>query len=114
LAVNGGRSILPAPPGQSGERRRVRIVAGDVSLALDPPSSSTILNSLPARILSKTAAGDHELVAVLALGADGKGARILARITRRSWDRLGLAEGRSVHAQIKSVALAPGHRSGTH
>jgi molybdate transport system ATP-binding protein len=114
LTVNGGRFILPAPPGQAGERRRVRIVAGDVSLALDPPSSSTILNSLPALILSKTAAGDHELVAVLALGADGKGARILARITRRSWDRLGLTEGRAVHAQIKSVALAPGHRPGTH
>jgi molybdate transport system ATP-binding protein len=114
LAVNGGRFVLPAPPGQSGERRRVRIVAGDVSLALDPPSSSTILNSLPVRIVSKTAVGDHEFVAVLALGTDGEGARILARVTRRSWDRLGLAEGQSVHAQVKSVALAPGHRSGTH
>src|SRR4051812_33679691 len=56
LAVNGGQFVLPGPPGQAGERRRIRIVAGDVSLALDPPSSSTILNSLPVKILSKAAA----------------------------------------------------------
>jgi molybdate transport system ATP-binding protein len=111
LAVNGGRFIFPAPRGNPGERRRVRVVAGDVSLALEPPSSSTILNSLPARILSKTAVGDHELVAVLSLGASGEGERVLARVTRRSWDQLGLAEGQSVHAQVKSVALAPGHRA---
>ena len=40
------------------------------------------------------------------LGENGAGDRILARITRRSWERLGLAEGASVHAQIKSVALS--------
>jgi molybdate transport system ATP-binding protein len=43
---------------------------------------------------------------VLGLGEDGAGDRILARITRRSWERLGLVEGASVHAQIKSVALS--------
>ena len=114
LAVNGGQFILPAPPGNPGERRRVRVIGADVSLALEPPSSSTILNSLPARILSKTAVDAHELVAVLALGAGGKGARILARVTRRSWDKLSLAEGQLVYAQVKSAALAPGHRSGAY
>jgi molybdate transport system ATP-binding protein len=33
--------------------------------------------------------------------------RLLARVTRRSWEQLGLAEGRTVFAQVKSVALAP-------
>ena len=114
LAVRGGQFIFPAPPGNPGERRRVRVIGADVSLALEPSSSSTILNSLPARILSKTAVDAHELVAVLALGAGGKGARILARVTQRSWDKLGLAEGQLVYAQVKSAALAPGHRSGAY
>ena len=34
------------------------------------------------------------------------GARILARITRRSWETLGLREGMDVWAQVKGVSLA--------
>ena len=45
---------------------------------------------------------------MLALGADGSGARLLSRLTRKSWDALGLENGMSVHAQVKAVALAPG------
>jgi ABC-type molybdate transport system ATPase subunit len=37
----------------------------------------------------------------------GTGSRMLARITRRSWDDLGLAESMMIYAQVKSVALAP-------
>ena len=44
----------------------------------------------------------------LTLGADGKGNHILSRLTRKSWDLLALAEGASVHAQVKAVALGPG------
>ena len=32
---------------------------------------------------------------------------VLARVTRRSVDALGLAEGVSCHAVVKSVAIAP-------
>ena len=38
----------------------------------------------------------------------GAGARLLSRLTRKSWEALGLAEGQSVYAQVKAVALAPG------
>jgi molybdate transport system ATP-binding protein len=48
----------------------------------------------------------NELVVVLGLGADGAGDRILARVTRRSSERLGLSEGVGVHAQVKGVALS--------
>ncbi|NEW89945.1 molybdenum ABC transporter ATP-binding protein, partial [Rhodopseudomonas sp. WA056] len=34
--------------------------------------------------------------------------RLLARLSRRSWDQLRLAAGVDVYAQIKGVALAPG------
>ena len=50
----------------------------------------------------------NEVVVVVALGADGAGARLLSRLTRKSWEALGLAEGVSVYAQVKAVALAPG------
>ena len=44
----------------------------------------------------------------MALGADGDGARLLSRLTRKSREALGLADGMSVYAQVKAVALAPG------
>ena len=108
LSVRGGSLIVPAPPAPTGERRRVRIFAGDVSLAREKPGASSILNVLPARIVSAQPVGEDEMVAVLSLGAEGTGARLLSRLTRKSWEGLGLAAGMSVHAQVKAVALAPG------
>jgi molybdate transport system ATP-binding protein len=108
LSVRGGCLIVPAPPATIGERRRIRVVAGDVSLAREPPGPSSILNALPARIISAKPVDSNESVAVVALGADGQGARLLSRVTRKSWDLLGLSEGAGVYAQVKAVALAPG------
>ena len=42
---------------------------------------------------------------VIRLGAAGQGARLLARVTRKSWEALGTRPGDLVHAQVKSVAL---------
>jgi molybdate transport system ATP-binding protein len=108
LAIDGGRLLVPAPAAGAGERRRLRIAASDVSLAREAPLHSSILNALPARIVSPTPLSDSEILVVLALGAQGSGARLLARLTRRSWDQLQLAEGQSVIAQVKGVALTPG------
>ena len=107
LAVAGGVFLAPALAAHVGERRRLRILAGDVSLALAAPMGSTIVNILPARILDARRSGDHQMTAVLGLGEDGAGAHLLARVTRRSWDQLGLAPGLTVHAQVKGAALAP-------
>jgi molybdate transport system ATP-binding protein len=106
LDVEGGSFVVPAPPTPPGQPRRLRIAAGDVSLATAPPAGSSIINILPARIVGAAETGPAEMTAVLGLGADGAGARLLARITRRSWDQLGLAQGSSVYAQVKGVALA--------
>lgn len=107
LAVRGGHFLVPASPGVIGTRQRLRIVAGDVSLARVPPQASTILNALPARILSATRLREHEVVVVLGLTPEGTGDRLLARVTRRSWEHLELTEGTPVYAQVKSVALIP-------
>ncbi len=108
LSIRGGRLTAPASHGAIGEHRRIRVVAGDVSLSLEPPGPSSILNTLRARIVSMKPVDLNEIVAVIALGPDGEGARLLSRLTRKSWDQLGLTEGVDVYAQVKAVALAPG------
>jgi molybdate transport system ATP-binding protein len=106
VAAHGGAFVAPGRLGPVGARRRLRVLAGDVSLAPAPPGPSSILNVLPTRVLSIKTVAANELVVVLGLGADGAGDRILARVTRRSWERLGLSEGVSVYAQVKGVALS--------
>lgn len=108
LRCGGARFIVPGPPGPVGEMRRLRIAAGDVSLARTALEGSTILNILPVEILAVAPVGDHEVLAVLGLGPAGP--RLLARVTRRSWEHLGFAAGNQVYAQMKSVALAPPSR----
>jgi molybdate transport system ATP-binding protein len=107
LTVRGGRFFAPAHATPAGEHRRLRIVARDVSLARAPPGPSSILNILPGRITSARLVESTEVVAVVALGANGEGARLLSRLTRKSWDQLGLSEGVQVYAQVKAVALEP-------
>ena len=106
LSIDGGRLLVPASAVPVGKQRRLRIAAGDVSLAIEPPQATTILNALPARILSTTLVKQNELVVALTLGSDDAGTRLLARITRRSWDQLGLRNGMSVWAQVKAISLA--------
>jgi len=105
LVVDGGRFLAPSPMVASGEKRRLKIFASDVSLARQPPGASTIINTMKARILSATPLGEHEIIVVLGIGIDGGGARILARVTKRSWDSLELTEGMELYAQVKGVAL---------
>ncbi len=105
LAVAGGSFLLPAEPLGMGEHRRLRVLADDVSLAREKPSRSTIVNVLPARILSIRNQSDHRITALLGLGGDGAGAKLLSRVTERSWKELALEPGLEVFAQVKGVAL---------
>jgi molybdate transport system ATP-binding protein len=86
-----------------GHAARVRILARDVSIAHQPSEETSILNSLPARVES---VGDdaHPALALVRLRVDG-GSAVLARVTRRSAEQLGLVPDLSVWIQIKAVAL---------
>ena len=108
LTVRGGRFTEPAEAAPPGERRRIRVIAGDVSLAREPPGPSSILNTQEARVVGAKDVDLSEVVVIVALGADGQGARLLSRLTRKAWDRLGLADGAPVYVQVKAVALGPG------
>jgi molybdate transport system ATP-binding protein len=85
----------------------VRVSASDVAFVRGPATETSVLNSLPVRIVSIAPpdGDDAQVNLVAALGEDGLGARIVGRITRKSREVLGLEPGASVHAQIKSVAL---------
>lgn len=107
IEIAGGFFAVPSPSAATkGAPRRLRIAANDVSLSTSTHQTSSILNVLPCRIISATDASEYEIVAVIALGDDGDGARLLSRLTRKSWDALQLREGMRVTAQVKSVALA--------
>ncbi|NMG77135.1 molybdenum ABC transporter ATP-binding protein [Aromatoleum diolicum] len=84
-----------------GAQVRARVLARDVSLALSERHESSILNVLPARVVSLDEADAGRTLVRLELG----GSAMLARITRRSAVQLGIAPGMEVFAQVKGVAL---------
>lgn len=108
LRVGDSRILVPARPRAVGARQRLRIAASDVSLARTAPAATSILNILPAQIVSSAPAGPGERLVVVALGAAGGGPRLLSRITHRSWSTLALAEGMAIFAQVKGVSLIAG------
>lgn len=81
---------------------RVRVLARDVALALDPPGRVSVLNQLAATI-ERVAPGRDGRVTVVCRLADGQ--TLLADVTQWSADTLALRAGAPVFALIKSVAL---------
>jgi molybdate transport system ATP-binding protein len=81
---------------------RFKVQARDVSLALERPAHSSIVNVLPVTIRHVAPADNaaHVLVSL-----DMQGSTLLARITRYSYAHLALQPGQQLWAQIKSVAL---------
>jgi molybdate transport system ATP-binding protein len=82
---------------------RARVQARDVSIALTAPVGSSIINILPGELVQIADAGPDRVNLQVLIGASGS--VLLARITRRSRDALGLAPGMRVYVQIKGVVL---------
>lgn len=102
LEVPGGTIYVPEQRHAVGSRVRLRILARDVSIALERIENTSISNVLPAVIASIDEDRDP---ANRLLRLDVEGQVILSRVTRRSVNRLGLRPGLRVYAQVKSVAL---------
>ncbi len=101
LAFAGGKLVVPRIARAKGERLRIRIEAEDVMLALAEPKEVSANNILPATIAAIRMGDDAYADVQLTLGE----ARLVARITRRSAERLHLAPGAKVFALIKSVTV---------
>ncbi|THG84460.1 molybdenum ABC transporter ATP-binding protein [Pseudomonas sp. A-1] len=102
LVFPGGAVLVARRPEAVGHKLRFRVHARDVSLALSRCEDSSITNVLAATVceLAEADTPAHVLVRL-----DAGGTPLLARITRRSSDHLGLAPGLQLWAQIKAVAL---------
>ena len=96
-----GRVSIPRQDLKTGARKRLRVLARDVSLTLTPQSDTSILNVLPARVADLA----EERPGQVTVRLDAAGTVLLARITAKSVAHLELREGKAVFAQIKGMAL---------
>ncbi len=103
LVFSGGRIMLPGILGVLGQTVRLRIPAQDVILARTAPDGISALNVLPVTIAALEQGRGPGVAVGLKAGDDA----LLARVTRRSAQRMELAVGQQVFAIIKATAVGP-------
>jgi len=97
-----GRELwLPGDSLPMGRRVRLAVHARDVSLTLQPPRQSSILNIIPVHVDALSPSGPAQVM--VRLRADE--VPLLARVTRKSESALSLHVGQTLFAQVKSVSL---------
>lgn len=102
VAFDGGSLWLRDSGLPLGHLVRLRVLARDVSMAVEEPRGTSIQNHLPCTIESSAPDVHPSQVLVrVRVGAS----TLVARITGRSFDALGLQPGKSAWLQVKSVAL---------
>lgn len=106
LVFDGGTLYVNRQSGPPGTNIRLRIPARDVSIALEAPAASSILNIIPAVVDQIEQTNQSRKLIRLKMSDQ----YLLARITDKSIDALALSTGQRVYAQIKSVALLADYR----
>lgn len=101
LAFDGGELIVPHLDVSIGERVRTRIRARDISLSIEKPTEISILNVLPACVMAIDEETGPIVDVQLAVGS----VTLVARITRRSFQQLGIRPGQELYALIKAVSF---------
>jgi molybdate transport system ATP-binding protein len=101
LEFDGGELTVPHLDVIIGERVRARIRARDVSLAVQRPMEISILNILPGYVTFIDDEAGPVVDVQLAVG----GATLTARITRRSFQQLGIHSGQELYALVKAVSF---------
>ncbi len=101
VEFSGGKLFLPYQNLEVGEKVRVRILARDVSLALEQPEKTSIINILPATVEAVVESSPGQIMVKLSLG----GTPLLSHITLKSAKMLELSSGLNLYAQIKGIAL---------
>lgn len=97
----GGSLSIPAVDAEIGTPLRVQISARDVSIALEIPAATSILNILPATITGIADGRDSQSIVRLQIGDQA----LLAHISRKSVLMLGLQVGMAVYVQIKGTSI---------
>lgn len=86
---------------QLGKKIRLRLPAQDISLTLEAQKDTSILNIFPATIDELYPEDNAQITVRLLINKTP----VLARITLKSADNLDLQKGKTIFAQIKSVAV---------
>jgi molybdate transport system ATP-binding protein len=105
MTPSAGATAGAAEGGNHGGTERVRIGTTDVSLSVDRPSQTTILNIVPVRVKDAEPLDETQVNVLLTIGHCDGGAKLLARITRRAHRLLRLGPRQDLYAQIKAVSL---------
>lgn len=98
----GSQLLVQAPEVVNADRSRIRVLARDVSVALDNPSRISIQNHLEVRIRQMHQLENGHVLLSTEL-RDGQ--VLLVEITQRAMQQLSLQSGQTVWALIKSVAI---------
>jgi len=104
LAISGGELQIPGVSAAVGHELRIRVLAQDVILAREAPKGLSSRNILPVLVTSvRLGIGGGAMVSLRA-GDDN----LLARITARSVQELGLEAGVAGYAILKASAVPRG------
>jgi len=101
LAFDGGELIVPHLDAPIGQRVRARVKARDVSLSIRRPTEISILNVLRAHVTAIDEETGPIVDLQLAIGTSS----LVARITRRSFEQLGIRNGQELYALVKAVSF---------
>ena len=101
LAFDGGELVVGNLDALPGEPVRARIRSRDVALALERPRATSFQNVLEGAVESV----GREFGAIVDVELRVGRSKLVARITRESAERLGLAPGVRVYALVKAIAI---------
>ena len=99
---SGGELWLKDTGEELGKKLRIRILARDVSLALEDYAETSIINRIKTRVAHVQSDTD---AAMLMVDFCVWRHKIISRISKRSADSLNIEVGKEVWSQIKGVAI---------
>jgi molybdate transport system ATP-binding protein len=105
VRFSGATLTVPMSKTPIGQTLRIRVQARDVSLTLTKQTGTSILNILSATVTALSPDSPGQVMVALDVGTGEEAIPLLARITARSAQTLGLRPGLAVYAQIKGVAI---------
>ena len=103
LQTSAGKIFIPSVTAPEGVVVNLRILARDVIISLSKPNDISALNILPAKVVSIKKGDGPGTIVELVSGED----KILARITTRSAEALGISLNKPCFAIIKSLSINP-------
>ena len=101
VATAFGELLIPKGSVAIGDSVRLKIQARDVSLCLERPEQTSIINIFPATIVELDPS--HECHVNLRLQAGGE--HLLSRVSHLSLERLELIVGKELFVQVKGIAM---------